>query len=171
MTFYDKMSLGKRIKFICGIMITGFGLFPFLIIMGAYSAGNDPGLGLWVWGIVETALGIYLLYDAIKGKEKISYSTFQKYKEPKIYAALSNNCSRYKDYLVNDDEAYMYNELCKKFPSLFAEYAHQILSAPLEMYKPVSSTTAAYVGTRIQSSRRAPARRRRRSRPAHPGRR
>lgn len=139
----DNLSYKKKIELICGttIILIGLGFSIILIPVGT--------VGVWIFSIVTLALGGYLTYDAIKGKERISYSTFISYKEPAIYVALSNNCSRYKNYLVNDDESYMYNELCKKFPGLFAEYTSNILHAPLEMYKPVSSTTAAYVGTKI----------------------
>ena len=43
----------------------------------------------------------------------------------------------------------MYKELCKNYPGLYNNYAHTVLNQPLQLYTPVSSTTAAFIGTQI----------------------
>jgi len=98
---------------------------------------------------ISLVLGIYLIHEPYVKKDRISKDQYNQYKDIRVLSELNNKCKDYEKELENSDHIVMYKELCKNYPGLYNNYAHTVLNQPLQLYTPVSSTTAAFIGTQI----------------------
>ena len=142
-------SVGRKIKLGCSIMSFGIALWLLLVMVLINNAGNDIPGGIIVALILFIALGGYLIWDAIKGKDRLSAYQYNQFKEIRAFTVLNEKRNDYEKDLVNNGELFKYRELSKQYPSLYYNYASSVLNMPMQYSKPVSATTAAFVGTRI----------------------
>lgn len=148
------MDFTRRIKLIVGMVLSAFVIFPaivglmtgeFLEAMGIMFEAGAIGIVLFGVGIY----GVYLICDAIFGKDSLSKDTYDKMVDSRMLSAMLENVEYYQKELVDNEEYILFCELSKKLPSIFSNYAREVLNSPIKYTKPVSPTTAAYVGTQI----------------------
>ena len=143
------LPLDRKIKAFCGIMGTVLAVMCLFLILLLRNGYSGVPTGLIVVTVICGVGGPYLWWAGLKGKDRISSYQYEQFKEIKVFTALNEKRNDYEKELVNSPDLFKYKELSKKFPSLYYGYATSVLEMPMQYTKPVSATTAAYVGTAI----------------------
>ena len=141
----------KGLKILIGLSCLAFPVFAVVI---GITSGDLIGLlienGIYnVLLVIFLLVGICVLHDANDERKRISTDFYNQIRDIRVLTELNNKYNDDEKELENSDHIVMYKELCKNYPGLYNNYAHTVLNQPLQLYTPVSSTTAAFIGTQI----------------------
>ena len=146
--WYDMFYKGK-IWLLLGLLgsITGLGFILMEFAVDSYDDGSDDFI-LYL-GIIIVAFSIYSFYHYITFKERIDINTYSQMVFIRKCKALCDKRSDYLKVFENDQLYIPLKELYNKLPSLYNQYGIEVLNTPLQLTKPVTPYTAAFLGTQI----------------------
>ena len=98
-------------------------------------------------GICILCASIYSIYYSMHYKERVSAETYDQMLFIRNCKALCDESDTYLAAFEKDSDYVALKELFRNLPSLYNAYGSAVISAPLQLTKPVSPYSAAQLGT------------------------
>ena len=144
MDAYELFYKGK-IWLMLGLMGLVFG--GALLLGGIGLEGYSVADGMIFGGICILCASIYSIYYSMHYKERVSAETYDQMLFIRNCKALCDESDTYLAAFEKDSDYVALKELFRNLPSLYNAYGSAVISAPLQLTKPVSPYSAAQLGT------------------------